>query len=76
MYMSLRIYFLLVTPHHGDASAHVRVDTGYILYPAYQKNRIEALFAGHIFPTETVRVFWGRVERCKMNKECSSTYSK
>ena len=57
MYMSLRIYFLLVAPHHGDASAHVRVDTGYILYSADQKNRMEALFAGHIFPTETVRVF-------------------
>jgi hypothetical protein len=57
IYMSQRIYFLLVAPHHDDASAYIRVGTGYILYPADQKDRVEALFAGNVFPTETVRVF-------------------
>lgn len=57
VYINQRIYFLLVAPHRGDASAHVRVGTGYTLYPADRKSGMEALLAGSVFPTETVRVF-------------------
>lgn len=56
IFINQRIYFLLLKPYKG-ISSYVRVGTGYITYPAGEKEKVEALFTSSMFTTRNIRLY-------------------
>ncbi|KAI9866731.1 MAG: hypothetical protein M1813_000673 [Trichoglossum hirsutum] len=57
IYQRQRIYFLLVEPDTHRTSAYLRVGSSYVHYDIAEAQRVEALFDGSTFSTQTVRLY-------------------